>query len=106
VNKKECDEDTLVAAALDAGAEDVKNDPGEENFEVLTTPEDFSRVKEHLEKSGIKSGLAEVTLIPKNYVKLDEKDASKVLKLIEALEDHDDIQNVYANFDIPDEMSF
>lgn len=104
VDKKECDEDTLMTAALDAGAEDIKNDGEEDNYEVLTAPEDFAAVKEHLEKENIKSNLAEVTRIPKNYVKLDAKDAKKVLNLIEALEDHDDIQNVYSNFDIPDEI--
>ncbi len=61
-------------------------------------------VKKFLEEKNIPLTLAEVTLIPQNYVKLDTHDAEKMLKLVEALEDHDDVQNVYANFDIPDEV--
>jgi YebC/PmpR family DNA-binding regulatory protein len=104
VNKEDMDEDTLMTAALDAGAEDFKNDPDEENYEVITTPEDFAKAREFIEKLNIKLNLAEVTLLPKNYVKLEAADARKMLKLMEALEDHDDVQNVYANFDIPDEI--
>ncbi len=104
VSKNNIDEDTLMSAALDAGADDFKNDPEEENYEITTAPEDLNKVKEHLEKQNIKPGLAEVTMVPRNYVKLEGKDAQKMLKLMEALEDHDDVQNVYANFDIPDEI--
>ncbi|MBI4683075.1 MAG: YebC/PmpR family DNA-binding transcriptional regulator [Nitrospirae bacterium] len=104
VNKNDIDEDTLMSAALDAGADDFKNDPEEENYEITTAPEDLNKVKEHLEKLNIKPGLAEVTMVPRNYVKLEGKDAQKMLKLMEALEDHDDVQNVYANFDIPDDI--
>lgn len=104
VDKKECDEETLMTVALDAGADDIKNDPDEENYEVLTAPEDLNSVKKHLEKENIKFNMAEVTLIPKNYIRLEEGDARKVLKLVDVLEDNDDIQNVYSNFDIPDEI--
>ncbi|RJQ15017.1 MAG: YebC/PmpR family DNA-binding transcriptional regulator [Nitrospiraceae bacterium] len=104
VDKKTLDEDTIMSNALDAGAEDFKNDPDEENYEVITAPEDLNKVKEFLVKKNIRLGLSEVTLVPKNYVKLDARDAEKMLKLMEALEEHDDIQNVYANFDIPDEI--
>jgi YebC/PmpR family DNA-binding regulatory protein len=104
VNKNTIDEDTLMSAALDVGADDFKNDPEEENYEITTATEDLDRVKEHLEKENIKTELSEITMVPQNYVKLDRKDAEKMLKLIELLEDHDDVQNVYANFDIPDEM--
>lgn len=104
VNKNDIDEDTLMSAALDAGADDFKNDPEEENYEIVTAPEDLNKVKEFLEKENIPLNLAEVSMIPKNYVKLDAKDAEKMLKLMEALEDHDDVQNVYANFDIPEEL--
>ncbi len=104
VDKKITDEDTLMSIALDAEAEDIKNNPEEENYEIITAPEDFNKVKDTLEQKDIVLNLAEVTLIPKNYVKLDVKDAEKILKLIDALEDHDDIQNVYANFDVPDEV--
>ena len=105
VDKKVSDEDTLMTLALESGAEDIKNEPDEENFEIITAPEDFSSVKEYLEKEKISLGLAEVTYIPKNYIKLEERDAVKMLKLMDLLEDHDDIQNVYANFDIPDDIN-
>jgi YebC/PmpR family DNA-binding regulatory protein len=104
ISKKVIDEDTLMSLALDAGAEDFKNDPEEENYEITTTPEDLNKVKEFLEKENIPLNLAEVTLIPQNYVKLESNDAEKMLKLMNALEEHDDVQNVYANFDIPEEV--
>ena len=104
VDKKTFDEDTIMTIALDAGAEDVKNEPEEENYEILTSPEDLNQVREYLEKENIALNLSEVTMIPKNYVKLEGKDAEKMLRLMEALEDHDDVQNVYANFDIPDNL--
>jgi YebC/PmpR family DNA-binding regulatory protein len=104
VNKKDMDEDTLMSSALDAGADDFKNDPEEECYEITTAPEDLNTVREHLEKENIKLDLAEVTMVPQNYVKLEGKDAEKMIKLMELLEDHDDVQNVYANFDIPDEI--
>ena len=104
VNKKSTDEDTLMSLALDAGAEDFKNEPDEENYEIITAPEDFNKVKEFLEQNKISLNLSEITMIPQNYVKLESKDAEKMLKLMDALEEHDDVQNVYANFDIPDEV--
>ncbi len=104
VDKKIIDEDTLMSIALDAGAEDIKNDPEEENYEVITVPEDLKKIKETLEAKNIKLNFADVTMLPKSYVKLGAKDAEKMLKLMEALEDHDDAQNVYANFDVPDEI--
>ena len=104
VDKKIIDEDALMSLALDAGAEDIKNNPEEENYEIITAPEDLNKVKEFLENNDISLNLSEVTLIPKNYVKLDAEAARKMLKLMGALEEHDDIQNVYANFDIPDEV--
>lgn len=93
-----------MTEALEAGAEDFKNDPEEDNYEITTTPEDFNTVKEHLEKKGVTLNLAEITQVPQTYVKLDAKDARKMVKLMDALEDQDDVQNVYANFDIPDEV--
>ena len=104
VEKKTIDEDALMSVALDAGADDIKNDPEEENYEITTAPEDLNKVREFLTEKNIEINLAEVTQIPQNYVKLEGKDAKKMLTLMEALEDHDDVQNVYANFDIPDEM--
>ncbi len=105
VNKSKAQEDAVMSAALDAGAEDMKNDPQEENFEVITAPEEFDNVKSALEKSKIPMESSEITMLPQNYVVLNEKAADQMLKLMETLEDHDDVQNVYANFDIPDEVA-
>ncbi len=104
VTKSAGDEDTIMSIALDAGAEDFKNDPEEENYEIITAPEDYNSVKEFLEQKDIPLNLAEITMIPQNYIKLESKDAGKMLKLMDLLEDHDDVQNVYANFDIPDDF--
>lgn len=104
VEKGKVDEDTLMSVALDAGAEDMKNDPKEDNYEVTTRPEDLNSVRAAIESAGIPVSLAEITMLPKSYVTLDEKNAEQMMRLIEALEDHDDIQNVYANFDIPEEV--
>ena len=100
VDKKIIDEDSLMGVVLEAGAEDLKNDVEEENYEVITNAEDFQIVKAALQKTGIEMELAEVTMVPKTYVKLEGKEAEQMLKLFDAIEDHDDIQNVYANFNI------
>lgn len=105
VNKSKSSEDTVMSIALDAGAEDMKNDPDEENYEIITAPEDFTRVKDAIEKANIPVASAEVSMLPKNYVVLDEKAAEQMVRLIDALEDNDDVQNVHANFDIPDEVA-
>src|SRR4030067_1940530 len=99
VDKKTIDEDTLISAALDAGAEDVKNAPDEDNYEIITSPEDIKKVKEAFEKTNIAFSLAEITMLPRSYVKPEPKDAEQMLKLMDALEEHDDVQNVYANVD-------
>jgi YebC/PmpR family DNA-binding regulatory protein len=104
VEKSKIDEDTLMSAALDSGAEDLKNDPREESFEIITAPEALNKIKASLETGGIPVSLAEITMLPKNYAMLDEKHAEQMIRLIEALEDHDDVQNVYTNFDAPDEV--
>ncbi len=104
ISKETGDEDTLMTEALEGGAEDFKNDPEEESYEILTAPEDFHAVKEYIENKNIVLSLAELTYIPQNYVKIEGKDATKMMKLMDILEDHDDVQNVYANFDLPDEM--
>lgn len=95
-------EDDLMEIALEAGAEDVRQDDG--SLEVLTDPADFEKVKEVFDQKGLKYNVAEITKIPKNYVEVKGKDAENMIKLFEALEDHDDVQNVYANFDLPDDM--
>jgi YebC/PmpR family DNA-binding regulatory protein len=105
VSKAKASEDTVMSAALDAGAEDMKNDAAEDNYEVITAPEDFDAVKDAIDKAGIPIESAEVTMLPKNYVVLDEKSAEQMVRLMDALDDNDDVQNVYANFDIPDEVA-
>ncbi len=104
VSKEKVSEDAVMSVALDAGAEDMKNDPNEENYEIITAPEDFSSVREAIEKANIPISSAEVSMLPKNYVVLDEKAAEQMVRLMDSLEDHEDVQNVYANFDIPDEV--
>lgn len=102
VDKEKVDEEAIMALALDAGAEDVKSSEEEENYEVITDPQDFEKVKKFLEGK-IEVVHAEITMLPQSYVKLEGKDAEQMARLIEAIEDHEDVQNVYSNFDIPDE---
>lgn len=103
VDKKSVDEDTLLSVALESGVEDVKNEEKEENYEIIVPPDKLKDVKNKMEKAGINISMAEVTMLPKNYVSLDGNAVEQMLKLMEALEEHDDVQNVYANFDIPEE---
>lgn len=98
---KDTDFDSLFEAALEAGADDV-SDEGDQ-IEVLTDPAGFITVREALEKAGFKYESAEVTMIPQTMVKLEGKQAESMLKLMDRLEDNDDVQNVYANFDISQE---
>ncbi|SNB46324.1 YebC/PmpR family DNA-binding transcriptional regulator [Geobacter sp. DSM 9736] len=95
---KQTDFDKLFEAALEAGAEDVSDQ--EEQIEVLTDPSNFMEVREALTKAGFAIESAEVTMIPQTMIKLEGKPAETMLKLMERLEDNDDVQNVYANFDI------
>ena len=100
IDKEECemDADDLMMIALDAGAEDFAEE--EDSFEVLTDPDDFSVVREALEKEGIPMASAEVTMIPQNYVALtDENDIKFLNKTLDLLDDDDDVQNVYHNWD-------
>lgn len=96
------EEDSLMTLVLEAGAEDMKRDG--DNFEVITTPGDFETVKNAIENAGIPIAMSEVTMVPQNYTDLDDKSAEQVLRLVEALEDHEDVQNVYANFNLRDEI--
>jgi YebC/PmpR family DNA-binding regulatory protein len=96
------DEDTVMTAAIDAGAEDVLTEG--DSYEIRCDAADFLNVRKNLEEAGIKFSSAEVTMIPKNSVGLDENDARKTLRLLDALEENDDVQEVFANFDIPDEV--
>jgi YebC/PmpR family DNA-binding regulatory protein len=95
-------EDILMAAALDAGAEDILEDDTE-NYEILTAPEDFEAVKKSMEEAGIPLGDAEVTMLPQSYVRLSGKEAEQMVKLMDALDDSDDVQKVYTNADIADD---
>ena len=101
-DKEKVDEDKLMEVALDAGAEDI-NDEGT-TLEVITDSNDFEAVKEALDKNGLQYVYAKISMIPQNTVKLNEKEAEQVLRLMEALEDSDDVQSVNANFDIPDDV--
>ena len=95
------DGDALLEAALEAGAEDVEE--GDEALQVLTTPGDFEAVRGALGESGYEAAEAEITMEPSTTVKLEGSDAERMLQLADALEDLDDVQNVFANFDISDE---
>lgn len=101
VDKSQAEEDQLIELALEAGAEDVS--AGDEMFEVVTAPEDFEAVREALEKGGVTLASAEVTMVPQNTVALSGKEAEQTLKLLDALQEHDDVQSVSANLDIPEE---
>jgi YebC/PmpR family DNA-binding regulatory protein len=101
VDKAQVDEDRLFSLALDAGAEDVRDEDG--TFEILTSPEDFDKVRDTLEREKIAAATAQVQMVPKSTVTVDEKHAEPILKLTEELEDHDDVQSVAANFNIPTE---
>ncbi len=98
VSKEQADEDKMLSIVLDAGAEDLRDDG--EAWEVLTPPEAFEAVRDALGKANIKTESAEVAMVPQNYVKLTGNQAGQMLRLVEALEEHDDVQKVYANFDI------
>jgi len=95
---KNYDEEELMLVVIEAGAEDMSVE--DEHFEIVTEATDFESVKKALEDNDIEIGEAEVQMIPQNTLKVEGKDAEGVLRLYEALEDHDDVQNVYADFDI------
>lgn len=97
---KSVSEEKLMEVALEAGAEDIVCENGE--CTVYTTLENYLSVKEHCEKQGLKAVESTIAQVPQNTIKLEAADAEKMLKLMEAIEDHDDVQNVYANFDIDD----
>jgi len=98
VEKAAKSEDELFEIVTEAGAEDLRDD--EDNFEIITAPENFEAVHEAVKKSGVEPQVAEVEMVPKSYVKLEGAEARQMLKLMEVLEDHDDVQKVSANFDI------
>jgi YebC/PmpR family DNA-binding regulatory protein len=98
VEKSAKPEDELFEIVTEAGAEDLRDD--EDNYEIITAPESFDVVLDAIKTSGIEPQVAEVELVPKEYKKLEGNEAKQMLKLMEALEDHDDVQKVSANFDI------
>jgi len=98
IEKSKAEEEKLMNAVLEAGADDLQDD--EDNWEVFSTPEAFPAVNEAVKQLGIETATAKVSLIPQNYVKLEGKPAQQMMKLMEALDDHDDVQNISSNFDI------
>jgi YebC/PmpR family DNA-binding regulatory protein len=103
VEKSAVGEDKLMEVVLEAGADDLQTeDP--DAFEVFTSPENFEQVRQALEKNNIPTVEAKLGQMPQNYVKLDEGKSKSMMRMMEMLDDHDDVQNVWTNFDIPDEM--
>ena len=96
------DEETLMDLAMEAGADDLVAEPA--FFEISGSPTEFENIWKALEAASIPTTMAEITFVPKSTVALDADKAKKVLQLLEALEDHEDVQNAYANFDIPDDV--
>src|SRR5437868_8002148 len=102
VPKSAAKEDDLMGIVLEAGADDLRDDG--ENWEVLTDPSGFEAVVEAVKKAGIQPASAEVVMIPQNYIKLEGSQATTMIRLVEALEEHDDVQNVHSNFDIDQKL--
>jgi YebC/PmpR family DNA-binding regulatory protein len=101
VDKTKASEDKLLDVALDAGAEDLREDGS--NYEIFTSPENYEAVANALQEHNIELAASNLGYIPQNYVKLEGKQAQQLLRLMEELEDHDDVQHVWANFDIDEE---
>ena len=102
VEQSATDEDTLMEVALEAGAEDVRED--DSNFEVITAPGDFESVMEAVKKAGITTIVGEVTMLPQSTTNLTGKEAEQMIRLMDMLEDCDDVQKVYTNADIPEDL--
>src|SRR5437867_9061023 len=98
IEKTKADEETLMTLAIDAGADDFTSE--QSGYEIITSPESFDTVVNAVNAKGIEPITAEISMIPQNYVKVEGKNAHQVVKLMEALDEHDDVQHVYANFDI------
>jgi YebC/PmpR family DNA-binding regulatory protein len=98
VDKAAKSEDELFEIAIEAGADDVQDDG--EAFEILTAPENFEAVHEAVKAAGVEPQAAEISMVPQNYIKLEGAEAKTMMKLYDALDDNDDVQKVYANFDI------
>ncbi|MBI3365165.1 MAG: YebC/PmpR family DNA-binding transcriptional regulator [Ignavibacteriae bacterium] len=102
IARESFNEDDVMGIALEAGADDMRTD--EDSYQIITSPESFEAVRKALDTKGIKPEEAEVQLLPENTIHLEGKEAEQILKLMESLEDHDDIQHVYANFDIDERI--
>ncbi len=102
IERKEIEEELLFSLILEAGAEDLKTENDE--YEIIAKSEDLEKIKKILEEKGIKISEVSLTMLPKSTVKLEGKDAENVLKLMDSLEEDEDVQNVYGNFDIADEV--
>ena len=102
IEKSQIKEEDLMNIILEAGADDMKQD--DTNYEITTSPQAFEAVKQALQAKGIKTVEEELTMMPSSTIKVTGSDAKLVLALVESLEEHDDVQSVYANFDIPDEV--
>ncbi len=101
ISKENTDEDTLMEVALEAGAEDIKDEG--DSFDVLTAPEEFDVVKDAIDGAQITYEVAEISMVPQNTTAVSGKEAEQMIRFMEALDDCDDIQNFYTNADIPDE---
>ncbi len=102
IDKTKASEDKIMEIALDSGAEDVAEE--DDFFQVTTSLEDFNAVRDALENAGIEMELAELQYVPQNSIPVNQEAGEKVLKFIDALEDHDDVQKVHANFELPDDF--
>ncbi len=102
LDKSKVDEDKIIDLAVEAGAEDIKDE--DDTLEIVFAPEQFAQIKENIKKAGYPPQLLELTMVPQTTVPLEEKEALQMLRLMDALEESEDVQRVYANFDITDEI--
>jgi transcriptional/translational regulatory protein YebC/TACO1 len=102
VPKSAAKEDDLMNIILESGGEDLKDDG--ENWEIITAPSAYESVLEAVKKAGITPASSSVTMVPQNYIKLEGQQATQMIRLVEALEDNEDVQNVHANFDIDQKL--
>lgn len=102
LDKSKVDEDKIIDLAVEAGAEDIKDE--DDTLEIVFAPEQFAQIKENIKKAGYPPELLEFTMVPQTTVPLEEKEALQILRLMDALEESEDVQRVYANFDITDEI--
>ena len=102
VKKTDAKEDELMTLALEIGADDFRSPPDSDEFEIITSPTEFENVRTKLQGKKVPIASAEITMLPKNEINVGEDKAAQIVRLMDALEDHDDVQTVYSNFNIPD----